>query len=276
MRCTCSISQGETFCSRRRGNMLWPRDKNFKPNNYTKWHPCRCCTDDAFNSSTQTASPEDNTWNVVWRSECETMTKDKPCGPSDNHQRGEAVCSGTGPCSRTDDRWTCCHAWAPDAYGVLNHSRSGCAQCRGGVRTTENNVTEVFQNMRWGPPYTLSEVVVPYSGVHQACGSQLRRPAQPKTPKAKAALVLAMKTWAKTVANVHFVWLGLTHESEKGGWLWDDGTSLSLLHYKAPWGPKEPDSDVDAQRGCMDRDGSWYGCSFSVQMRVACESLTST
>lgn len=260
---------GERFCNRRRGNMLWPRDKNFKPDIDVKWHPCQCCEDDAFDNFE--ASPADDIWNIVWENKCENLIKSKPCGPSDNHDRGMAVCAPTGPCDRNDDRWTCCHAWAPDAYG---ESRHGCSQCRGGAKTTVENITEVFQNMKWGPPYTLSEVTSDYAGVYQACGSQSRRPAQPKSANDRAALVAAMRTWHKTVANVHFVWLGLTHDLDKGGWLWDDGTSLSLLHYTAPWAPKQPDSTVNAQRGCMDEDGSWYGCSFHIQLRIACESLT--
>jgi len=256
---------GEQSCSRRRGSMLWPRTATlYLIDQKTMWHPCECCADSVFTDSGPTVHPLDAIWNVVWNKDCVHFMGEDSCGrsvPEDNHVLGTTVCQG-GDCTPDNDRWTCCHEFWKGSYGSCNASG-------------EHNVTteEVLQGASWGGPYLPSEAIEPFNGVGaQACGTSGRRPAMPKTPDQRARLIKAMRNWPQ---GISFVWLGLLKDKKTSMWKWDDGTPLDPQPKfgELPWDVEEPSSH-DNQRGCIDRQGRWHGCSWSVSLRTACETFS--
>lgn len=247
---------GLLSCQRRRANMLWPRDKKYAPDGDVQWYPCQCCQADMFEEGGPIVKNSDTVWNLVWDHECtSTYTGETSCDPiKDKHPMGYALCEG-GDCTKDDDRWTCCHTFAENCSSV---------------QVNTNNAEQVLQGS-WGQPYYPSLYKKPSNKVGaQDCGLKSKRPAMPKTLLAINRLTMIMKTWPSTVS---FAWLGLFKNPVSKKWGWDDGTNITDEAFKhMPWAEGEP-SDVTPQRGCIDRvTGKWYGCSWSVYLRIVCET----
>lgn len=250
---------GLLSCQRRRANMLWPRDKKYAPDGNVQWYPCQCCQSDMFENRGPMINKTDTVWNLVWDHDCNTTynaENQNACDRThDQHPMGYAVCEG-GDCAKDDDRWTCCHTFAENCSSIQD------------VNT--NNAEEVLQGS-WGRPYYPSITRHRSNRVGaQDCGSHSKRPAMPKTLLAQNRLTMTLKTWPQSVS---FGWLGLFKDPLSKRWRWDDGTNITDEEVKAfPWADGEP-SDVTPQRGCVDRNtGKWYGCSWSVHLRIICET----
>lgn len=263
---------GEKFCSRRRGNMIWPKNTEYYLDNTTQDYPCECCADSPYKHHSHSVTKQDAIWNVLWKKDCSNFTGENACGrsqPEDTHALDSAECEKGGACESTNNRWTCCDK---RCHEIPAGQKGSCLSSNGGINKINE---ESFSGTGWGPPYRPSEAIASYAEVDsQACGSMGRRPAMPKTRNERALLVAAMKSWS---ADIGFVWIGLTKgQRVTDKWLWDDQSPLdpTILPGKEPWGLGEPSEHAN-QRGCIDvRNGTWHGCSFSVRLRIACESWT--